>query len=224
LTTKTDLRLFSADDLRRLLADVERTLRILHRTIDNLPAHEVPVARLLQIEDLEGKRAEYTAELSAREGPMAAVAAGARASGVPRKGPYDVFLAHASADTSQANELFDILAPQVHVWLDVRSLLPGDVWPAEISRAQKASKVSAILLSRRTEAAWYVGAEIQTAIALHRAFPGGHRVVAIYLDGYPTDPSDVPYGLQPLHYIDARARGGLASVAADLRALIDLLR
>jgi hypothetical protein len=136
----------------------------------------------------------------------------------------DLFLAHAGPDTSAAEQLFDLLAPDIRVWLDARSLLPGDEWPVEIPRAQRAAMATVILVSRNADHAFYLRDEIHTAVALHRTFPGQHRVVAVFLDGRPSDPMQVPYGLRGLHTLDAVAAGGLAGIARDLRALVATLR
>jgi len=141
--------------------------------------------------------------------------------GVPS---IDLFLAHGAEDTAAAEALADRLGPDVRVWLDVRSLLPGDQWPVEIPRAQRAALATVILHSRRTDAAYYVRDEIHTAIARHRAAPDKHRVVVVFLDGRPADPAQIPYGLGVLHSVDVPAEGGLDGVARKLRDLVAILR
>jgi hypothetical protein len=138
--------------------------------------------------------------------------------------PHDLFLAHAGADTAAAEQLFDLLSPDVRVWLDARCLLPGDEWALEIPRAQQAAIASVVLVSANADRAFYLRDEIHTAIALHRAFPGEHRVVAVLLDGRPADPMAVPYGLRGLHTLDAIAEGGLPGIARKLRDLVNTLR
>jgi hypothetical protein len=137
---------------------------------------------------------------------------------------HDLFLAHAEVDRAAAEELFDRLAPEVRPWLDTRSLLLGDEWAVEIPRAQRAALATVILVSRNADHAFYLRDEIHTAIALHRAFPGEHRAVAVYLDGRPSDPTQVPFGLRVLHGLDAVSEGGLAGVARKLRELVVALR
>jgi hypothetical protein len=121
---------------------------------------------------------------------------------------HDLFLAHAGADRAAAEELFDLLAPDVRVWLDTRSLMLGDEWPVEIPRAQRAAVATVILASRSADHAYYLRDEIHTAVALHRSFPDEHRAVAVFLDGRPADPMQVPYGLRILNSLDAIAEGG----------------
>jgi hypothetical protein len=136
----------------------------------------------------------------------------------------ELFLAHAGADSDAAERLFDLLAPDVRAWLDTRCLLPGDEWPKEIARAQGAALATVILLSRNAEHAYYLTDEIHTAIALHRRLPDEHRAVAVFLDGRPDDPMQVPVGLRSLHSLDAVAEGGLDGVARKLKALVATLR
>lgn len=138
--------------------------------------------------------------------------------------PHDLFLAHASADRASAEQLFDLLLPDVRAWLDVRSLLPGDEWAVEIPRAQRAALATVVLVSAKVEHAFYLRDEIHSAIALYRAVPDEHRVIAVYLDGFPKDPMMMPYGLRGLHGLDAPAEGGLAGIANKLRATVMTLR
>ena len=133
---------------------------------------------------------------------------------------YDLFIAYASADAAAAEEVFDLLAPDLNVWLDTRSLLLGDEWPVEIPRAQRAALATVILFPGMSTVPSTCATRFTTAIALYRSFPGEHRVVAVYLDGRPSDPMQVPYGLRALHTLDAVAEGGLAGVARKLRDLV----
>jgi formylglycine-generating enzyme required for sulfatase activity/3',5'-cyclic AMP phosphodiesterase CpdA len=132
-------------------------------------------------------------------------------------GQYDVFLAHASPDKERARELYGLLKPALRVFLDEESLLPGDDWSVEIPRAQARSRVTAVLVSRATDAAFYEREEIAAAIAMKRARQGGHRVVPVHLDGVPRDPFSAPYGLRVLQGIDATMAGGLSEVANRLK-------
>lgn len=99
--------------------------------------------------------------------------------------PYDLFLAHAGADKDQAGALYDRLQPDVRVFLDCKNLWPGDVWPKELARAQRASLATVILVSPRAETAFYWCDEVHTAIALYRTYPDEHRAIPVYLDGTP---------------------------------------
>ena len=55
---------------------------------------------------------------------------------------YDFFIVHASADASAAEALYDELVPQVRVFLDCKTLLPGDDWDIKLARAQPASLIT----------------------------------------------------------------------------------
>ena len=133
---------------------------------------------------------------------------------------YDLFLAHPSANKPSARALYDLLQPDIRVFLDERSLQPGDRWDQQIPAAQRASRATVILISRHADPAWYLGDEIVTAIALHRAAPAAHVLVPVVLEpGVP-----MPYGLSHVQAIDAVAEGGLAGVAACVRALVERLR
>ena len=136
---------------------------------------------------------------------------------------HDIFLAHAGGDRAAAEQLFDLLSPDLRVWLDARSLLPGDDWTKEIPRAQRSALATVILVSRRIEDAYYAREEIQAAIALFRKYPGEHRCVPVFLDGFPANPMELPYGLRALNGLDARQEG-LEGVARKLREMVNVLR
>jgi TIR domain len=107
---------------------------------------------------------------------------------------YDFFLAHAGPDAAQAEQLYDLLSAETRVFLDTRSLLLGDDWDRALPEAQRASRVTVVLVSGSTDEAFYQREEIATAIAMARADTTKHRVVPVYLDIAPGD--SVPYGLR----------------------------
>lgn len=131
---------------------------------------------------------------------------------------YDFFLAHASADKEAAEELFDFLSPPHRVFLDSRCLKLGDDWDVEISKAQRRSRITVVLASSRTEVAYYEREEIAAAINMARR--DTHRVVPIYLDGWPDDESQVTYGLRLKHGLSATDESGLEHVASRLKELL----
>lgn len=80
-----DLSLFDADDLDRLLADLEATLRTVVGTIAALPNHEVPASRLIYIAELEAKRARYCQRLTELGRPPSSADDGAQRRSVGRR-------------------------------------------------------------------------------------------------------------------------------------------
>jgi formylglycine-generating enzyme required for sulfatase activity len=137
---------------------------------------------------------------------------------------YTFFIAHAGADTDHARELHGLLHPAVPCFLDVADLEPGEAWDAALREAQAASRATVVLISppaaRRPH---YRDAEIADAIAFWRANEATHRVIPVYLDGRPSDPTQVPYGLTNIHDLDAKALGfpGLASALRSLASKLD---
>lgn len=132
---------------------------------------------------------------------------------------FNVFFAHASADKARARELYRLLVPDLTVFLDEETLLPGDEWDREIPKAQRKSTMTVVLVSKAAERAFYLRDEIASAIALHRAHPEEHRLVPVFLDGKPGDAAEIPYGLNIIHAIDAVVEGGLDGVAKKLKAV-----
>lgn len=109
---------------------------------------------------------------------------------------YDWFLVHANADKPRIRPIYEALtAAGVTVFLDEVSLLPGDVWPKEIPKAQKNSKGSLLCLSKNADAAWFLQEEVQDAIRLHRQ--SEHRLFPILLEA----DAQIPYGLNILQAV-----------------------
>ena len=110
---------------------------------------------------------------------------------------YDFFIAHAGADVKPAERLFDLLSKDSRVFLDTRCLKLGDQWDQVLPRAQRQSRVTVVIVSPRTEAAFYQQEEVAAAIDLAKR--DGHRVVPVYIEGPPKDDDSPPYGLRRLH-------------------------
>jgi hypothetical protein len=133
---------------------------------------------------------------------------------------FDLFLAYASGGKATAEALYDLLHPGVRVFLDCRTLQPGDRWDLEIPAAQRASRATVVLISSHADQIWFRADEVVTAIDLHRAAPTEHLVVPVVLEPGLT----VPYGLRTVQSIVATADGGLPGVAAQLVELVTGVR
>lgn len=133
---------------------------------------------------------------------------------------WQIFIAHASSDRASAEQLYERLEAGGHrVFLDARTLKPGDFWDLEIPRALATSRIIVVLVASNYETAHYLRAEIVQAIARARQ-TGSPRVVPVYLDGALPAGVDPPYGLGVVQAIDARAVGGLGAVATQLELLL----
>lgn len=131
---------------------------------------------------------------------------------------WDVFIAHAGADTGVATDLHRRLTAAGHrVFLDRECLLPGDAWDEALPAAQRSSAITLVLVSRSTDGAWYQREEIAAAIAQAREDRERHRVVPVYLDGAL---DEVPYGLRRLHGVLVTGDEGLGHVVARVDALL----
>ncbi|MGI9098610.1 MAG: toll/interleukin-1 receptor domain-containing protein [Solirubrobacteraceae bacterium] len=131
-------------------------------------------------------------------------------------GGWDVFIAYPSAERAAADELYAALRRGgAEVFLDHECLRAGDPWPSTIAAAQRDARLTAVLVSKRSDHAFYQAEEIAQAIALFREDPERHSVVPVYLD----DDADPPYGLRGIHALSASAAGGMADVALELLAV-----
>lgn len=131
---------------------------------------------------------------------------------------YDFFLAHAGPDTAMAERLYDLLVTKTRVFLDTKSLLLGEDWDRAIAEAQRCSRVTVVLVSANTDAAFYQREEIAAALDLGRRGEATHRVVPVYLG---LVAPDVPYGLRLKHGLTVSDKLPIQQVAAQL---LDLRR
>jgi hypothetical protein len=103
---------------------------------------------------------------------------------------WDFFLAHAGADSPTAERLRTLLEPHATVFED-SMLRAGEEWDVVLDRHLRASMITVVLVSRRTENAVYLREEIARAITLARA-DGRRRVVPLILEQVDA----LPYGLE----------------------------
>jgi tetratricopeptide (TPR) repeat protein len=125
--------------------------------------------------------------------------------------PLNFFITYAAPDAAAAELLYSLLAVDSTVFLDRRSLRPGDDWDRELAAAQRRAEITVVLVSDHSDEGFYERVEIATAIDMARQ--GSHRVVPLWLSG--TGPPDAPpYGL--------RVKQGLA--VPDPRDLTEVAR
>jgi len=132
---------------------------------------------------------------------------------------HDYFLAHSSKDKSRGvRDLHEALtAAGVDVFLDEVDILPGDDWDLEIPKHHRDSKATLVMVSTTYDRAYYLRDEVHTALRWARDPVTGHRVVPIFLDGFP-DP--MPYGLTIKNGLDLQTLG----LPAVVKALVKLAR
>lgn len=139
--------------------------------------------------------------------------------GVAWEDRWDFFIAYASSDRAAAESLYDLLSPPFRVFLDRRSLLPGEDWNSRISAAHNQTAVTLVLISSGTDSAYYQQEEIAAAIDLSRHAGSPHQVVPIFLDGLAED-SRLPYGLRLKQGISVPEAGSMAQVAQRLKTTL----
>lgn len=129
---------------------------------------------------------------------------------------WDLFIAYPRAERAAGDELYrELVQGGASVFLDHLCLDAGAVWPAAIAAAQDAARVTVVLVSKQSTAAFYVDEEIQRGIARARVDPARHRFVPVFVD----DDSDPPYGLLQIERLSLDDAGGMAAVACQLLAL-----
>lgn len=133
---------------------------------------------------------------------------------------WTFFIAHAGPDLAQAEALYELLAPLAPTFLDSRCIELGDDWDRRLAEAQRQARISVILVSGRSDAAYYQREEIAAAIALARADDEAHRVVPVYLDAEARQ-AETLYGLRLKHGLQL---GEDFDIAAAAQALLGMMR
>jgi TIR domain len=109
---------------------------------------------------------------------------------------WEFFLAHASPDLEIAERLYDLLTEVgASVFLDSKCIDLGEDWDQALVRAQKSSLITVVLVSGKTEKAYYEREEITTALELARS-DEKLRVVPVFLGDEGKVAGRKLYGLQ----------------------------
>lgn len=137
---------------------------------------------------------------------------------------WDFFIAHAGPDIENSQLLFKHLSKRSRVFLDSFCLKLGDNWDIELPKAQKNSEITVVLISDKTENAYYQREEIAAVIALSRNENVSHRVVPIYLKKDIGMSESIPYGLRLKHGITITNSFTLSDAADRLLELLDGIR
>jgi hypothetical protein len=137
---------------------------------------------------------------------------------------WDFFLAHAGDDLPVAQNLYLKLDPPAKVFLDQVSMLPGDDFDVTLSQAQRSSLISVILVSSKTELAYYQREEIAAAIDMARNDPLTHRVVPVYLNAKQIPRDQIPYGLKLKHSLYVPESGDLTEAGQQLLNTLEVMK
>ena len=127
-----------------------------------------------------------------------------------------VFISYAREDRERALHYYDLFAKEgVSPWIDVKQLLPGQSWEAEIDRALSDAHVVVLLLSKRSVTKrGFVQREANDAIdRLRYKQPTDIYVIPLLLDQCEV-PSFIAGRLQ---YVDLNVDGAWDQVKASLR-------
>jgi hypothetical protein len=130
---------------------------------------------------------------------------------------YDFFIAYATPDRRLAQDLCWFLQDDAcEVFLDVKDLRPGALWPPALCEALEASRAIVVLVSAHVDEAFYQQEEIVRAMQLARDKPSSHTVIPVILEKLPQGAVSMPYGTSILQAQDATRAGGLKRVATEL--------
>jgi hypothetical protein len=133
---------------------------------------------------------------------------------------WDCFVAYPTARRATAEQLADLLARRVRVFLDVRAVQPGDNWSQTIPAALEGACVTVVLVAPETERAFYEQEEIAHAVDRARRDEASHRVVPVFL-GDATPKDRVPYGLRTKQGFVVTSPADLARAADGIATLVE---
>jgi hypothetical protein len=136
---------------------------------------------------------------------------------------WDFFLAHAGADLEAARKLKRQLEPPAEVFLDDEDISLGQNWNQVLSDALRSSLIHIIMVSPKTEEAYYQGEEIAVAIQMAREDPHTRRVVPLYINSRGV-PKSVPYGLKSKHGLSVADENDLATAKERLLRTLQEIR
>jgi len=120
-------------------------------------------------------------------------------------------------DIATAEQLYELLHP-TKVFLDSKSLKPGDDWSQVLPDAQSHSLITVVLLSAHTPNAYYQREEITAAIESARSANSAHLVIPVLLENLPA--TKIPYGLRSKHSLHLSQEKSLNSIAAKLKEVL----
>jgi hypothetical protein len=125
-----------------------------------------------------------------------------------------VFLCHSSRDKPAVRELYEMLQRDgFDPWLDEESLLPGQDWNYEITKAVRGSAVVLVCLSESSVTkAGYVQKEIKFALDVADEQPEG----AIFIIPVKLEECDVPDRLSHCHWVSLEDSKGYERLIAAL--------
>ena len=132
-----------------------------------------------------------------------------------------VFLCHSSGDKPQVRDVYKRLTAEgIEAWLDEESLLPGQDWELEISRAIRSTHVVIVCLSKNsTTKRGYVQKEIKFALDEADKQPEG----TIFIIPVKVEECDLPNRLRRYHTVNLFEERGFEKLMRALRSRADEL-
>lgn len=127
-----------------------------------------------------------------------------------------IFVSYAKEDREQALKYYDLFLNEGTIpWMDIRNLLPGQNWEAEIDKAFSDANIIVLLLSKRSVSKrGFVQREANDAIERLRY----KQPTDIYVIPMLLEPCEVPSNIAGrLQYVDLSVAGAWDQVQASLR-------
>lgn len=134
-----------------------------------------------------------------------------------------VFLNHAKEDAEIARRLYEeLMARGVDVWFDEESLLPGQNWKREVTKAIRACDYFILIFSSKSvNKTGYVNVEIREALEqINRRPPGEVYVIPVCLDECEVNFLE----LEDLQWVDLYGRNGNSEIVnKGIKRIVDVI-
>jgi hypothetical protein len=125
-----------------------------------------------------------------------------------------VFISYDRADSAAVMRLSERLkADGVRTWLDIESIVPGEVWSNAIERAIDEADAMIVCLSQRSLMSASLSVEIRKALEMQSRRPEG----SIFLVPVRLEECEVPFSLTRIHWVDLFRDGGYEGLLRVLR-------
>ncbi|HLO60530.1 MAG TPA: TIR domain-containing protein [Bacteroidales bacterium] len=113
---------------------------------------------------------------------------------------YNIFISYPSSELVIVTQFYEILTNlNYNVFLDTNSLQCGDKWREQITKAQKRSSITLILISEESAKSHYQQEEIILAIELMQN--SNHKIIPIYYISDKSFKEIIPFGLHSIQGI-----------------------
>jgi len=133
---------------------------------------------------------------------------------------WDLFIAYPSPERDIAERLARSLEHSLRVFIDTAQIRPGADWDLVIKEAIESSHAIVIVVSPKSDDAYFQREEILIALERARSRSSECIVIPLYVKGIEPSHPSVPYGLRPKQGVVLKDPNDIAAVSDKLAQLV----